>query len=496
MVKSIRKMKYQSEIDNFLSARDLMLRGSVEALKEINGNDNSVKEIYSFYDNDGNGYVLKVYSGSVADNLMGIYTMIKKAFLFALPQTFYCEKKNDRLLVIEELVQGCVLKNHKVFKGMASIDEIVEFAIKLCNAVGSLHSLNPSITHCDLSANNIIVDSLDAVKIIDLDRSYVENSGRRMPEGTRGYVAPEVTNDIPCVQSDIYSIACIIEKCVSNGNILEKTDSKTRKKLVEIIKKGKESELKERYKSTFEMKEELIKVQILYILNKALSNFKQEGMSVFGYEYVADNKEFKELAEECDDLLYVIKDERKGNYVLFESDSLKSVYKKARKSFMPPRKIAYSHKIIYSKLIGVRAETQIPSKHKQFDVVVGEDSGEQWELKRFDIKYIDADIVCTILEQIIACRNTCFVEDDIIEYYEEQCKKAYELLSGKKDKSERYWWDIIILLGEKAHGLNERACKDILIRMYDIKERHAILENDKKVAETCELRIRELRADE
>jgi serine/threonine protein kinase len=463
------------------------------------------KSIYSFSANyeDPNlkcNYILKIYENDLAEKMNEIYNKIDKAELPGLPQVYCHDMENNRLYVVEEFINGTPLREHKVFKKADSIEEIINFVIHLCNAVVPLHELNPYIAHCDLSDNNIIITSSGDVRIIDLDKAYIQNSGYAVPAGTTGYVAPEVANGKPSLQSDIFSITCIIRMCIDYSHVLDKTDSKTKNKIISIINKGIAGE-DTRYKTITEMRDELVKAEILNIL-QPLNGYKQEGVSTYGYEFAADNKFFKGLVENHEGLLYVLKSQDNQKLLLFTENSLincqadidkdidkRKGKKEKRKSEQSDiEEIKYQEEQLnFDEMIAIRKD----DNQSKFKAVVGKETDKNWRLLSFDINPIIGTDICDMLEKIIKYKHNCFTEEAAGEYYAEQCRKADELLSEKLE-SQSKWWDIILLLGEEANSINDKLCREILIRTYDNKAKRADIDGNKDISEECKKRINKI----
>lgn len=90
----------------------------------------------------------------------------------------------------------------------------------IAKAFGELEKSN--LSYCDISGNNILVQTGDAasIKMIDVDNIYVAGKGKATVLGTPRYIAPEVISrqKNPDVLSDNYSLAVILFELLRVGH--------------------------------------------------------------------------------------------------------------------------------------------------------------------------------------------------------------------------------------------------------------------------------------
>ncbi len=175
-----------------------------------------------------------------------------------IPQIYAVEEQEKELLVAEEYVDGESLREY-LQKGLLSDEQKLTYALQLCEAVGFLHALNPSVIHRDIKPSNILINGKGELKLIDFDASryYKEapSSSDTRLLGTVEYAPPEQFGYSQTdVRSDIYSMGVVFHEMRPTEN----------KKLAEqwekIAEKCTSFDPKNRYQSVAELKRELEKL--------------------------------------------------------------------------------------------------------------------------------------------------------------------------------------------------------------------------------------------
>ena len=204
----------------------------------------------------------------------------------AAVQTYW--KEGDKLVVIEELIQGRtldeMLKADETAGGLQKGDaasgdpheadgtagvpneadgttavpltfaERVDILAQICDGLEFLHSANPSIIHRDIKASNIMVTDDFVVKIIDYDAAKIYVTGQTkdtMMIGTQGLAAPEQYGFAQSdVRTDLYALGKLIERMLP-GNV----DAKR------ITDKATEMDPKKRYASAAQMKAHIQRIR-------------------------------------------------------------------------------------------------------------------------------------------------------------------------------------------------------------------------------------------
>ena len=163
--------------------------------------------------------------------------------------------KDEVAAVIEEYAEGISIFDAIDQGRLFSVSEVREIVFQLCEALKCLHKSN--IVHRDISANNVIIDSNENVKLIDMGISRIKNPEKRVDTyfmGTAGYAAPEQfgfrqTDE----KSDIFSLGVLMNVMLTGQFPSEGIYSKNQR-MRKIISKCIEMEPKNRYKNVNEVK--------------------------------------------------------------------------------------------------------------------------------------------------------------------------------------------------------------------------------------------------
>ena len=199
---------------------------------------------------------LRIYNKS-------IYEELRVANLPNLPRIYglFDEGEDGMLTVIEEYITGDTLEEITASDTSMSAYEIITICIKVCDILGSLHSLEPPIIHRDVKPSNIMRTADGRIVLIDLNAAkHVDQSKTKDTHllGTDGYAAPEQygfgTSD---VRTDIYAMGMLI-KTLIDSPIVKDIDMPISKKLAAIIDKCTQMNPKDRYTSMAELKSKLL----------------------------------------------------------------------------------------------------------------------------------------------------------------------------------------------------------------------------------------------
>ena len=175
-----------------------------------------------------------------------------------IPQIYAIEELDGELLIAEEYVDGESLGEH-LQKGLLSDEQKLTYALQLCEAVGFLHALKPTVLHRDIKPSNILINGKGVLKLIDFDasRQYkaTPSSSDTRLLGTVEYAPPEQFGYSQTdVRSDIYSMGVVFHE-------MRPTESKKLAKQWEkITEKCTSFDPKNRYQSVAELKRELEKL--------------------------------------------------------------------------------------------------------------------------------------------------------------------------------------------------------------------------------------------
>ena len=184
-------------------------------------------------------------------------------------------KEGDRLVVIEELVQGRTLEEllpteaatagpgsdqPAATAARACDRDGLDFASKIsiltqiCDGLDFLHSADPPIIHRDIKASNIMVTDDGIVKIIDYDAAKIYITGQKKDTvmiGTQGLAAPEQYGFAQSdVRTDLYALGKLIERMLPDN-----IDAKR------IAGKATQMDPNKRYISALQMKHQIRRIR-------------------------------------------------------------------------------------------------------------------------------------------------------------------------------------------------------------------------------------------
>ena len=174
-------------------------------------------------------------------------------------------KEDDRLVVIEELVQGRTLdklldedgsgtSQYENITPPLTFSERVDILAQICDGLQFLHSAEPPIIHRDIKASNIMVTDDGVVKIIDYDAAKIYIAGQdkdTMMIGTQGLAAPEQYGFAQSnVRTDLYALGKLIDRMLPDN-----VDAKR------ISERATEMDPRKRYSSAAQMKAQIQKIR-------------------------------------------------------------------------------------------------------------------------------------------------------------------------------------------------------------------------------------------
>ena len=210
----------------------------------------------------------------------------------------------DRPYIINEYISGQTLKDVLDLNNKLSMQEAVSVMIQLANALQYAHARG--VIHRDVKPQNLFIMPDGLIKLGDFGIAESENvvneEGTKDIIGSVQYLAPEISTGKPASpQSDIYAAGVTFFELITGhvpfdgdnsvniavAHIREKFPSPKKfipycpKEVERIINKATAKNLKQRYKTAGELKEDLEKLQS----HPELLNEKKSFLSkVFGKE--------------------------------------------------------------------------------------------------------------------------------------------------------------------------------------------------------------------
>lgn len=122
--------------------------------------------------------------------------LIKRFDHVAIPRIVDLVDEGGTLYVVMDYVEGRSLESLLSSEGPQAEEDVVDWAIQLCDVLDYLHQLDPPIVYCDLKPSNVMLRPDGTMRLIDFGIARPEGSaheaeqaGRRL--GTKGYAAPE-----------------------------------------------------------------------------------------------------------------------------------------------------------------------------------------------------------------------------------------------------------------------------------------------------------------
>lgn len=174
-------------------------------------------------------------------------------------------------LIVMEYIDGVSLDKVLEKKGACSQDDVLKWALQLCDVLSYLHGQNPPIVYRDMKPANVMLRPDGSITLIDfgLARKFKPNSQHDTSYfGTHGYAAPEQYSDTrqSDARTDIYSLGVTLYHLVTGddpcvppygiGSICE-VNPYLSQELDQIIKKCTQLEPEDRYQTAEQLKADL-----------------------------------------------------------------------------------------------------------------------------------------------------------------------------------------------------------------------------------------------
>lgn len=137
----------------------------------------------------------RIYIKKVLDHEnYSIYKKIQTLSIVNIPKIYELISLDDKLVVIEEYINGSSLKEILNKSKIISEDKVIKYTLELINIIDKFHSCDSPIIHKDINPSNIMINNDGILKLIDFDISRVHRNDKNTDThilGTYGYAAPE-----------------------------------------------------------------------------------------------------------------------------------------------------------------------------------------------------------------------------------------------------------------------------------------------------------------
>ncbi len=189
-----------------------------------------------------------------------------------LPRIVDIIDREDVIFIVMDYIEGETLKRVIDREGAQDQEQVLKWALSLCDVLMYLHSQNPPIIYRDMKPANIMLQPNGNIKLIDfgIAREYKEQSIEdTVSLGTKGYAAPEQFggHGQTDVRTDIYCLGVTLYHLVTGKNPAEPPyemypirhwNGRLSAGLEKIIQKCTQADPNERYQSDAELKYALL----------------------------------------------------------------------------------------------------------------------------------------------------------------------------------------------------------------------------------------------
>ncbi len=166
---------------------------------------------------------------------LDVYKQLLQIDIKGIPKIKEIQKIDNKLIVIEEYIEGQTLEELIESNYTFTKEEIIKIASSLCDILSKLNKQVP-IVHRDIKPSNIIKRK-DEYYLIDFNAAKIikQENKDTILLGTEGYAAPEQYGfSSSIIQTDIYAIGVLIKELGNYrnlndvANICTKLDPKNR----------------------------------------------------------------------------------------------------------------------------------------------------------------------------------------------------------------------------------------------------------------------------
>ncbi|HEU0001072.1 MAG TPA: tetratricopeptide repeat protein [Ktedonobacteraceae bacterium] len=141
-----------------------------------------------------------------------------------LPRIYEHFAENDRSYLVMDFIDGQTLEEYltKIGGGPLPLDQVMKWAVQLCDVLSYLHSHQPPIVFRDLKPANVMIDDSGHIYLIDFGIARIFKPGKQhdtVALGSPGYAAPEQYGKAQSTpRSDIYSLGALLHYLLTGAD--------------------------------------------------------------------------------------------------------------------------------------------------------------------------------------------------------------------------------------------------------------------------------------
>lgn len=138
----------------------------------------------------------------------------------SIPQVYDYFSENDRAYLVMEFINGRDLEAViDESTGFLPQDQVLAWALELCDVLVYLHNYNPPIIFRDMKPSNIMLDKTGQLRLIDYNVAKNFQPGQKGTMiGTEGYSPPEQYRGVTEPRIDIYALGATLHHLLTRQN--------------------------------------------------------------------------------------------------------------------------------------------------------------------------------------------------------------------------------------------------------------------------------------
>ncbi len=190
----------------------------------------------------------------------------------AIPKIYDYFVEGERSYLVMEYIPGQDLETLlRRTEGMLPVEEVVNWAVQICDVLHYLHSQQPPIIFRDLKPSNIMVDPYGRVFLVDFGIAKVFQAGQRGTMiGTEGYSPPEQYRGVADPRTDIYALGATLHHLLTRQDPrleppfsfherpIRRVNPAVPEALAQVVMRALEYDPERRFQSALEMKQALL----------------------------------------------------------------------------------------------------------------------------------------------------------------------------------------------------------------------------------------------